>query len=753
VTARYPNPSFAIDAEGNLFSVDGIRNAKRWDGYASGFVDAGVPAPSTAVVVGGSSTGTIVGERYAYQVWYDSAGRVSNVCPISNAYDAGGTPVSITGATNATPIVITAASHGFSNGDTVKITDVGGNYAANGTWVVANQTMNTFELTGSAGVADYTSGGSVVRGRGQLDYTSVDAPTDSRVATRKIIRNKDGNTAVFYIDVTLPNLTDTSISSTNTDAQLGDEFVLIDSDGNDFNLTANAEPPNWKRYIAQHYGRLWMAGSTEYKEGAVALTNGSSTVTGLGTGWTSAMVGWTFYPRGASNTTTYVVSTVNTSAQTMTLTANYGGSTDPYTYYALKPGADEERTIYYSKSAQPDSFNLTNALTVSSDENIGRLTGLMPMGSQLYVLFENRTFRITYQNEPIDDGFIFKASARGCVNNNCWVLTDDAAYMMDRRGFWVMQGNQTEPIGLNVQPLFHATRGLRIHWANTEHFHAVHDPLAECVKWFVCLGTTRYPKHAIVYHYRHQRWWVEEYSVPICSSTLGRLNGAPQVFLGSECRRILTPGGTLDGARHENGTVSGTVTSGGLLTLTDSAASFHTTKLVGAPVRIVAGTGAGQARIIISATATVLTLDQPWNVTPDTTSRYQIGGVKCTYRTGRYRFVQTGRDEKRGLELSMRPTDDGYLCVRKYLDRSTTAVDAEFTRPSDDGDGIATTDGATELEVDVTKASGFFQTNNDGFLEFRVDGPRHAQVELEFVPDSEALEISSLNLHGVGGRR
>jgi hypothetical protein len=55
--------------------------------------------------------------------------------------------------------------------------------------------------------------------------------------------------------------------------------------------------------------------------------------------------------------------------------------------------------------------------------------------------------------------------------------------------------------------------------------------------------------------------------------------------------------------------------------------------------------------------------------------------------------------------------------------------------------------------VDVTKASGFFQTNNDGFLEFRVDGPRHAQVELEFVPDSEALEISSLNLHGVGGRR
>jgi len=74
----------------------------------------------------------------------------------------------ITGATNATPIVITATSHGFSNGDLVSIINVGGNLAANGVFKIANQATNTFELTdpltGSniAGSGTYTSGGTAL---------------------------------------------------------------------------------------------------------------------------------------------------------------------------------------------------------------------------------------------------------------------------------------------------------------------------------------------------------------------------------------------------------------------------------------------------------------------------------------------------------------------------------------------------------------------------------------------------------------
>jgi hypothetical protein len=69
------------------------------------------------------------------------------------------TNVNISGATNATPIVITNTGHNLQNGDLVEITGVVGNTAANGIRTVANRTANTFELSGIAGNGAYTSGG------------------------------------------------------------------------------------------------------------------------------------------------------------------------------------------------------------------------------------------------------------------------------------------------------------------------------------------------------------------------------------------------------------------------------------------------------------------------------------------------------------------------------------------------------------------------------------------------------------------
>ena len=57
----------------------------------------------------------------------------------------------ITAATNATPIVITSAAHGLSNGDQVDIAYLATNTAGNGVWTVANKTTDTFELSGSVG--------------------------------------------------------------------------------------------------------------------------------------------------------------------------------------------------------------------------------------------------------------------------------------------------------------------------------------------------------------------------------------------------------------------------------------------------------------------------------------------------------------------------------------------------------------------------------------------------------------------------
>jgi hypothetical protein len=69
-------------------------------------------------------------------------------------------PGTVTGATNASPIVVTTgAAHTLSTGDTVTNSGVLGNTAANGTFVITVTDSTHFSLNGSTGSGAYTSGG------------------------------------------------------------------------------------------------------------------------------------------------------------------------------------------------------------------------------------------------------------------------------------------------------------------------------------------------------------------------------------------------------------------------------------------------------------------------------------------------------------------------------------------------------------------------------------------------------------------
>lgn len=65
----------------------------------------------------------------------------------------------VTGATNASPIVITAPAHGLVTGDVVAIVNVGGNGAARGTFTITRVDANHFSLDGSTGSGAYDGGG------------------------------------------------------------------------------------------------------------------------------------------------------------------------------------------------------------------------------------------------------------------------------------------------------------------------------------------------------------------------------------------------------------------------------------------------------------------------------------------------------------------------------------------------------------------------------------------------------------------
>lgn len=100
---------------------------------------------------------------------------VSSTSPASvilgEAVTPGCAQLGITGATNATPIVITTATaHGLADSDAVIISGVLGNTAANAAWLITVLSGTTFSLSGSVGSGAYTGGGMVEGGDlGQID--------------------------------------------------------------------------------------------------------------------------------------------------------------------------------------------------------------------------------------------------------------------------------------------------------------------------------------------------------------------------------------------------------------------------------------------------------------------------------------------------------------------------------------------------------------------------------------------------------
>lgn len=91
----------------------------------------------------------------------------------------------ITGITKANPGVFTSAAHGYSNGDWIYISGVGGMTNFNGlTWIVQNSTTNTFTVTDLFGNAvntttfsTYTSGGTAARIYTVVSpYAAIDLP-------------------------------------------------------------------------------------------------------------------------------------------------------------------------------------------------------------------------------------------------------------------------------------------------------------------------------------------------------------------------------------------------------------------------------------------------------------------------------------------------------------------------------------------------------------------------------------------------
>lgn len=127
-----------------------------------------------------------------YRVWSERSGTWQYYAGGGTGWTSTVLAGSVTGATNASPIVITSNSHGLSTNDIVTITGVGGNTAANNTnsnptWTITKVNANSFSLNTSTGSGAYTSGGTWKAGSAGLRYEPTEITNIQQSATNYLI--------------------------------------------------------------------------------------------------------------------------------------------------------------------------------------------------------------------------------------------------------------------------------------------------------------------------------------------------------------------------------------------------------------------------------------------------------------------------------------------------------------------------------------------------------------------------------------
>jgi hypothetical protein len=189
--------TFFLDFENGNDANDGTTFANRWKTITNG-ATAARTAPGDTIRIMGSPAPTSLGQN---GVWTSQALQLTK---------------NIAAATNATPIVITCTTHGYSTGDTVVVSAAAGNTNANGTWEITVSDANTFSLNGSAGNATYTGSG-LVRLRNNTRVMLTSAVTQNIASTgpgRSAWTSADGTNVV------------TSLSTTTKEHQQSDQIAI-----------------------------------------------------------------------------------------------------------------------------------------------------------------------------------------------------------------------------------------------------------------------------------------------------------------------------------------------------------------------------------------------------------------------------------------------------------------------------------------------------------------------------------------------
>ena len=260
------------------------------------------------------------------------------------------TAKNITGATQANPVVITSAAHGYSNGDEIYIDDIVGMTELNNKYyLISNKTTNTYELhdiygndIDGTGYTAYTSGG-----KSYKTYEISSPFSESDIYDADYIKQfqslQSNNVKFFVYD--------------------GEPFSLVRN--SDTSWTINTIDFNDGPYLLENSTNttLTLSGTT----GSVTVTASSTTGINDGSGFLSTDVGrlirwqdtaaeWTWLEITARSSTTVVTATIrgqNASAGTATKFWNLGVFSET-TGYPTTISFDQDRVCLGGSKLYPE---------------------------------------------------------------------------------------------------------------------------------------------------------------------------------------------------------------------------------------------------------------------------------------------------------------------------------------------------------------------------------------------------------------
>jgi hypothetical protein len=549
-----------------------------------------------------------------------------------------------------------------------------------------------------------------------VQYTGVEAPTDPRVVKRQILRNAAGSLLTYYVDIETEDLGATSFTSTKDDESLRnstavplfDESLAVNL-ANRFGIA-----PNHKPFVAYYANRLWLYGEVPYTEGHISVTQASTSVTGVGTQFNQAFVNRFLYVTGSDRE--YEITAVDEDAQTLTLAEAYATASITFASYAVRPAPALRHNLYYSEAGVFDGWPAAQAIQVdNSDDMNDEGTGLLATQSFLYVLQRRHIHRMSYLKDPAQDGGVFLATRRGCINNRCWAAADGYVYMLDDRGIYRFDGSdKAEDLSAAIQDIFFFDSRpgkLRVNWGADKLFFASHDRDHNVLRWHVALSGDYLPRHALCFNYTSPQWWIEEYPMALGDGELLPIVNASTVVAGPGGKILAINVSTLDVVDATEGDTTGVVTSATHRTLTTTGMTPPTSGLVGAPLAITSGRGKRQVRTISAYSSQVFTIDRPWLVRPDATSQFQVGAIPWSWRSGWSSWLDDQMQQVRNVRLRHQALQqDATLDVRVYddYDTSPTAWAVNWPRNESESSGVTTIEDDPDAVVQLNKGSGIY---------------------------------------------